>query len=413
MNFLWLILAAFCAGLGLGYLKFFTLSYLSLMEYGPDDKIWIIQAIGALITFGPFLAYLVAGPTAAAFRKAALMRYSAAASAALLLAGLLLEWRGSAWFYVFLTGFIMGVFNPAKGASIPLESARSGRSTEFITAILAIVYIMGILAGAPFATEVFQRNPSLGAVISVLIFLLTALFGGMCFFPTEAAHLEPFKKSFWGLLEDTRWLFKNYWIYIVAPSMIWGMASATSLAVTAYAEERMLGTATKCSLMAAYATIGVIIGNAMSVRLKRVRYLAASVCSVGMVLVLVSIPLIVELSQPSMRIEENARLYLVLALDLGLLGLLFGIATNLIESEYYSLAYAARKEGTGSALLSAMTAFFPFVMGGAIALAVIMKLASAITQFAWLAFITMLPAGLIVLLAFKKATELKCGKDCS
>ena len=53
MNLLLLILAVFFAGLGLGYVKFFSLSYLSLFEYGPEDKIWIIQAIGALITFGP------------------------------------------------------------------------------------------------------------------------------------------------------------------------------------------------------------------------------------------------------------------------------------------------------------------------------------------------------------------------
>ncbi|NMC62845.1 MAG: hypothetical protein GYA55_06710 [SAR324 cluster bacterium] len=402
MKFLYLILAAFFAGLGLGYVKFFALSYLSAVIYEPSDKIWIIQSVGALITLGPFLAYLIAGPIAASFRKAKVMRYSAIAVAIVLTGGLLTDWFGTAWFYVFMTGLIMGIYNPAKGASIPLESARSGRSTELITATLAIVYIAGILAGAPFATEFFARNPYLGAASSVFIFVPAAFFGGLCTYPNEDNHLFSFSKSFWGLLEETKWLFKHYWIYIVAPSMIWGMASAASLAVTAYAEEKMLGSATKCSLMAAFATIGVIVGNAVSVKLRSIRYLAASICSIGIVLVLVSIPILVELSHPSMIVEENTRIYILLALDLGLMGFFFGITTNLIEAEYYSLTYTAKKEGTGSALLSAMTAFFPFTLGGGMALAVILKLASPITQFIWLAVITMLPTFMIIILALRK-----------
>lgn len=408
MNFAALILAAFFAGLGLGFVKFFALNYLSNVIYQADDRVWIIQVVGALITFGPFLAYLVAAPLATAFRKSSVMRISSAVVAVILLFGNMMGWIGTPWLYVFLTGAIMGVFNSAKNAAIPLESAQSGRPTELITATLCIVYVAGILAGAPFATEYYTKSPYAGAATSVLIFLLAAMAGGMCSYKTEDSHLASFKSSAIELIRDTKWLFANYWIYVVAVPMIWGVASAASLAVTAYAEERMLGTATKCSLMAAYATVGVILGNAISVKLSRIRHLASSMCSIGIVLVIISIPLFVELLHPSNVIEENNSIYLVVAMDLALFGLLFGIATNLIEAEYLSLIYKVRKEGTGASLMSAMTAFFPFVLGGAIALAVIFRLAGPVTQFGWLAFITMIPAALIVVLFVKKRRDKEC-----
>jgi len=230
----------------------------------------------------------------------------------------------------------------------------------------------------------------------------------MCYYRAEDSHLTPFKRSVSELIQDTKWLFSKYWIYIITVPMIWGVASAASLAVTAYAEERMLGTPTKCSLMAVYATVGVIVGNALSVKLRHVRHIASSICSAGLVVVIILIPVLVELLNPSPIIAENNAIYLVVAFALALFGLLFGFATNLLEAEYLSLIYSVGKEGTGAALLSAMTAFFPFMLGGSIALAVIFKLAGPVTQFGWLAVITMIPAGLVVLLFLKKRRSNLC-----
>ena len=402
MNFSFLIAAAFFAGFGLGYAKFFALNYLSDVVYQPDDRVWIIQAVGAVITLGPFLVYVLSAPLAASSYKATMMRRAAAGVALLLFLGIVLDWPGSAWPYIFLIGAIMGMFNSAKGACVPLESAQSGRPTELVAALLSIVYIAGILAGAPIATEAFQRNAHLGAACGVFIFLIAAISGGLCSYEREAAHLKAFGPSFRDLLKDTAFLVRRYWIYLGASPMIWGIASAASLAVTSYAEARLLGTAVQCSLMAAWATIGVIAGNALSVRLRHIRYRAASVSAVLFVVLLISIPVIVEFASPSPRVEENGWIYLMVATDLALVGMLFGITTNLIEAEYYSLVYADGKEGTGAALLSAMTAFFPFLLGGLIALAVIHNLASALTQFAWIAVLTAIPAGLIIYLGLQK-----------
>ena len=398
MNFVYLTLAAFFAGLSLGYVKFYFLSYLSISIYPPGNKEWIIQTVGALITFGPCLAYVLSGPIASSCYKYRIMKRSALLAAFVLIVGFVTNWIGTGWLYVFLVGLIMGIFNPAKNAAIPLESVRSGKPTEYITAVLSITYITGILAGAPLATKLYISASKSGALISIVILILAATFGGLCSYSNENSHLRSFRESLKELLGDTQLLIKDYWVYVFAAPMIWGMASAESLAVTAYAEERMLGGPVKCSLMAVYATLGVILGNFFSTKLIHVRYLASLLSSIGIVLIILAIPAVVNFMNPSQIVGENRAIYTAVAVFLGLLGILFGIVTNLLEAEYLRLIYREKKEGTGAALLSALTAFFPFIFGGVIAIAIIFHLANLETQFIGIAGISLVPSIFIWLL---------------
>lgn len=406
MTFFKLILAAFFSGLSLGYAKFYFLGYLSQLHQNAD-KTWIIQTLGALITFGPCLAYAFASPLASAFQKQRIMRLSGYSASLVMLLGLISGWAGSAWMYVVLVGFVMGIFNPAKNAAVPLQSAQSQRTTEAVNAALGIVYIVGILGGTPLATELVQVVPTCGAILGSGFFALAGFFGGSCSYRTEHEHLRDFRICVRSLAQDSLWLFKNFSSFIIGPSMIWGMASATSLAVTAYAEQRKLGDAVACSLMAVYAVVGVVIGNALTTSLRSVRYRVASVANFLMVAVILAMPRLVENLHPTAVISENGRVYWLLAGSVAVLGLLFGVVTNLIESEYLSLVYKQGKEGPGAAVLSAMTAFFPTLFSGLIALAVIYNWATPVTQFAWLAVLTTISALLITRLGMRQTGALR------
>ena len=76
-----LLLATFFSALGLGFIKFFALGHLSTVHYTVEDKAWIIQVIGSIMTFGPFLAYFIAAPIVSSFKK----RWAMAAGAGLLI----------------------------------------------------------------------------------------------------------------------------------------------------------------------------------------------------------------------------------------------------------------------------------------------------------------------------------------
>lgn len=402
MTFIFLGVASFLVGFGLGFIKFFLLGYLSSETYGNGDKIWVIQLVGSIITLGPCLAYLLSSPLAAAWRKNLIMRLAGLTAAGFLLLGGLSGWVGTPWLYVFATGLLMGVFNPARNASVPLEAAASGRSTEAINGTLNIVFIAGLLAGVPLGAQLYQCHPSSGSFLAVFIFALAALFGGLCWYPHESAHLVPFTHSFRTLSRDTIALFKKYPIYLTADPLIWGVASAASLAVTAYTEERMLGNPVQSSLVSVYAAVGVAVGNGLAARFKRYRFKAASCCSFGMVLAILLIPALVEGIGPAREIHDNRIMYWLVVALIADFGILFGICTNLIEAKFFTLLYQEKKEGSGSALLTANTAFFPFAIGGLMGLAIIRKWAGSVTQFVWLGAVTFAAALLVSMLAWQE-----------
>ena len=349
MTLLYLILAAFFGGFGLGYLKFFMLSLLCEEVYTPADKKWVIQVVGALITVGPCLMYAASGPLAAARRKSQVMCSSALVTAGVLAIGTLTGWAGTPWSYVFLTGLVMGVFNPAKNAAIPLEAVYGRRTNESVNAALNIAYLGGLLGGIPSGAWFYEIHPQAGACAAMLIFAGAGAFGALCRYEEESSHLREFRPAMHDLLSDTRLLLRKYTVYLFASPVIWGLASAVSLAVTAYAEEQQLGDSVACSLMSVYAVIGVALGCAFSPKLAPWRHQAVTLAVAGMALIMFCVPLTVNLLGGNhLNFSLNTVYWSVGALTL-LLGILFGIATNLIEAQYFSLIYAEKKEGAGAA----------------------------------------------------------------
>ena len=384
MNLVRLSAAAFAAGFGLGYAKFYLLGEIS-RAYPLDEKAWVIQAVGALITLGPFLAFAVSAPLAAAFPKAVVMCAAGFGTAVVLLIGVLNGWTGTAWLYLFLAGLVMGVFNSAKNAAVPLESGQTGRSTELVNALLGTTYILGLLTGIPTGTAAHERSGELGGILLCLSFVSAGILGWSCRFPSEPDHLRPFSRSLRVLGAETGHLARKYTLFLLSSPVLWGVASAASLAVAAYAEAEHLGSAVRCSLMAVYPVIGVMIGYVISGKCTGCRKTAIVGTCIGMAVNVLAIPGSVMWLKPAADVAQNGGIYWVATGLIVLLGMQFGIATNLIEAEYFRLTYAEKKEGTGAALLSALTALFPFLLGGFTGLALFRGWLSHTQQFVWLA----------------------------
>jgi len=388
MNFLYLSCGAFFAGLGLGYIKFFLLGLLCNELYTLADKKWVIQAVGAIITVGPCVVYVAAGPLASAYKKQWIMFWSGALTALGMLAGFASNWAPNPWFYIFWAGLLMGVFNPAKNAVVPLEAAYGGCSTELINAVLNIAYLAGILGGIPAGAWFYDYHPALGALLVALVFAVAAVWGGLCSYPEETRHLRPFRQSSMQLLKESLCLLRKYALYLLAGPLIWGIASAVSLAITAYAQEEGLGGDVACSMLSVCAIGGVAIGALISPQFVRWRYQSAALAVVLMACVMLVLPSAVEMLKTTLQLRPTT-VYWYVATTTGMLGIMFGIATNLIEAEFFRLIYEEGKEGTGAALLSAGTAFFPFCIGGTIGWLLSRGWMSATSQFYLMAALTL------------------------
>jgi acyl-CoA synthetase (AMP-forming)/AMP-acid ligase II/1-acyl-sn-glycerol-3-phosphate acyltransferase/acyl carrier protein len=392
-----LLLSCFFSALGLGYAKFFVLGYLSTEVYSTEDKIWLIQAINSLLTIGPILAYILTAPLVSACKKRHVMTASALLTAGILTLGHFSGWPGSPWLYLFLIGLIMSVFAAAKMAIVPIESKESGRSPFLVNGMLSAVFIVGMLAGLPLGTYCYEWDVLRGLAVGIGIFLLASASAFGLVYKNE--RKIAFGKAYANLVEDSISLFVKHILYLVSSPLIWGVAGAVSLAVTAYAEQRSLGGATECSLMSLYAAIGIIAGNLLSPRLAPKRYAVSFLSSLAILALVICIPVFVETGLN--QVEDPQNIYFPLAIYIGFVGFFFGICSNLIDAEYLERVGEEGKEGTGATLHSFCIAGFAFLVCAIVGLSILRGWMDAISQFALLSVLLALGVIPLFLLALK------------
>ncbi len=387
MSYLFLLIASFTAAFALGFTKFFGMTYLSEAVYSNGSKTWVIQAVGSLMTLGPTLAYVLAGPFAASSRKWKVMLVGAlgAAFAVMFGSGLADASALAVWAALFAVGFSMGIFSAGKMSSAPLEAERGVHSIFAINAYLSVGFLGGILSGAYFGTLAYEKVRGSGALISVALFFLTAAVSIPCRYKSEKPKL--FRDSLHKLGAETISLLLRFPLYLISSPLLWGVAGATALAMTAYAEAAGLGGAAACSLMSLYAALGSIIGNLASPPMARRRFIWALGLCVGMTAMVAAMPETVSLSL-QMGIAPSA-VYYIMAGYLVVLGFFFGGATNLVDAEYLRLVRIIGKEGEGAALQSAMISVFSFVIGGALGICIFKGWLSPVSQFVILGLLSL------------------------
>ena len=386
MTLIWISVSTLFAGFGLGYVKFFLLSILG--DHALGDKTWLIQEVGAIITLGPFLIFWAAAPLASSFMKRYIMASAAFLTFLLLSFGAITNWSGSLWLYLFGSGLLMGFFNPAKNAAIPLVAKQGNHSTEGFNAALNIALLLGVLTGIPAATYLHRHNYQTGIVVLLLAFLGCGVSGLLCRFKEEAQHIVPYHKARTSFLADTRTIAIRYWSPLLISGLIWGLANAISLAITAYAETLQLGNSFECSLMSVYAIFGVAIGNIVAVYLSKMRRFAVVTGLFILILATCCIPLLCKIS---IVLLGAATTYRLLAALVVILGTGFGLSSNLVEAQYYRGIYEDRMEGTGGALISAATAVSSSLLSLSVGAALQLHILGPQSQFFCLALLVLLP----------------------
>ena len=396
IKLIYLAISAFAAGFGLGYLKFFLYTNISL-DYSTADKDWIIQLISALLTMGPFLIYIVAAAVASAYKKHYIMLFSGLSTALVLLIGSRTNWYGGVWLYLFVVGLLTGIFNPAKNAVVPLQALYANSSAELVNGVLNSTYIIGLMAGIPAGTKFAGNTGSaIGEIIMYSAFIVSAVFGAMCHYRIEKEHLHSFKASMKTLITDTKVLLAKHDRFLIASPLLWGVGCTTALAVVAYAEIANLGDNVKCSILAIFPVVGIVISSFVATKFVKVRTFVVPFACFCMTLLILAIPFFVTQTH-SFLSPEN--IYWCIAIMMVILGFSFGLTTNLIEAEYLRRLFIDKKEGSGAALLSAGTALVPAVLSFLIAVSIQEKLVSEKTQFCILAFASLL-AGLVSVSCF-------------
>lgn len=402
VSFPCLISSVFLLSFGLGYIKFFGVGYITETMYTQQDKGWILQTVGALLTLGPTVIYFVAGPVAAAFPKYIVMTITALLTAGMLLFGYLTNFIGSIWMYIILTGLITGFFNSTKMAAVPLQAVESKRTTTMVNGVLTIIFTVAMLTGIPVGMYMWETYPQSGIWIAIAVFAGAGILSLGNRYKVE--NLSPFMKRSRLIFSDTVLIVRNYWPFLLSGPVYWGVAGAVSLSITGFVEEVKLGGATLCSLMSLWAAVGIIVGNVASNWMVHIRYWIASICGILLIILIIAYPQIILWMEPSQIIAENRNLYWLASAMFVVIGAIFGIGTNLVDSAYLESVAEDKMEGQGAALQSALVSLFNFAISGAIGFTMYKNYLTSINQFVVLAIITGL-ATIAVFVLWKKEKQ--------
>lgn len=398
MNFFSFLIVSFLSAFGLGYLKFFSSGYLCDEVYNTQDKEWVIQFIGALLTIGPVVIYFISAPLAASIKKSKIMAMSCLLTGLILYIGYRSNWMGTIWFYLIISGLNMGIFSAAKMSCVPIQAQNSKFSITTINASLSISFILGMLIGCFLGSYAYENHRDMAAQIVIYIFLAATLPALFCIYSNE--KLESFTTAKQELVKDSLNIFSKFTLHLSSSAILWGIAGALSLAVTAYLEIQSISDATKSTLIPLFAAIGAIIGNALSTKLKASPF---KMCLLFIFLLFASIPLLpisVSLLKSS-GVSVNI-IYNIVVIQMILMGTYFGFATNIIDSEYLKKIGQLHKEACGAALQSVMISLSSLLIGGSLGFFIYNQLVNSMTQFFLLAFFTILSFSIVLILNLKK-----------
>ena len=399
MNIILLLATSFLSAFALGYAKFFTLGYLCERIYSAADKTWVIQVVNAMMTIGPVAIYILSSPLSSACRKHRIMLVSGLVAALFFALGFHLPREDAAWLSLLFLGAIMGVFSVAKMACVPLEAKESGRSIVTINGGFTISFIVGLLAGLPAGAAAWNRLQERGVSLGILLLAVAGMLGSRARFRQE--ELRPMRESATDLIGDTLALGLKYPLHLLASPLIWGIAAAASLTMTVFVESRGLAGAELSSLVSLYAALGTIAGNLLSMRFERRGHQTSVLACAAFGLCILLIPHLVDglLAQG----WSPGAVYVFSAVWMCLSGTCFGLATNLIDSEFLLLSGRAGREGIGAAMQSAAVALFSFIIGGGIAAAWLMGIMDTSRQFLLLAALAIVGMSLMSILGLQQS----------
>ena len=382
LSYIFLLMSAFLSAYVLGAFQFYMLEYL-VGQYGDTSRDWLIQTISAIITIGPVIVYAVSAPLAASIRKSRVMALGLWFGMIVLLIGGLTNWIGSPFLYLVVLGLALGVYSAGKMASVPLASFTIGKSTALTNAIMSVVFLFGILSGLPSGTMFYNHFPEHTYLFFLTGLGIAGLCGLQCKFSCE--QTSSFVKEEKKLISETQSLYKKYALLLISSPMLWGIAGAANMAITALVVREKLATPQMAAFIPLWAALGVIAGTLISPVFNNFRYKVAAISALFMLIIIPVFPI-------------ASFSYLMITLAIIVLGFFFGIATNLIDSSFLELVGKEKKEGTGAALQSAMLALCTVVIGSGVGLALKNNIIPPNAQFIVLSLITLIPVILAIIL---------------
>ncbi|MFM2091825.1 MAG: hypothetical protein RLZZ127_2314 [Planctomycetota bacterium] len=357
----------------------------------------ISQGMAAILTLGVFLGFAVNSPLSGALRAGPMFAASCAALAVLALATIGIN----PWLLAAVIGITYGAACAARGKVIPLLAEGTGRHNTTVSGVINAALVVGLLAGTvagvglgqAFVGSQSHALDAAGVRTSAFIpaalvdapwmahAVIAALFAGGAVLSfrvrTPDAPVIPFGHGLRHLAGDTWAMLRSHWALLISGGLIWGVASAASLAVLVWSIKEVGLDPVTAATISVFAAVGAIAGNLVSSRFNRRRWVILSLLLLGGSLL--AVPWLVQG-------------YVSGAAAMVGVGVFFSIPTNIVDARLLHLANEEGLPGRGSTVMSLLHNVFILVVGLGLAVPLFLGAIDAYEQFVVLAAFTVAAA---------------------
>lgn len=347
------------------------------------------QGMATMLTFGVLIGFAVNSPLAGAWKVAPLF----ALSCGLVALGILGSTWLNPWPIAFIIGLAYGTACAARGKVIPLLAFATGRHNTQVSGYINAALVVGLLSGTMFGNvlgDVFVNNTfKLEWVRDWMAHVLLAGFMAVATFLSilvrvEDPHPTPFAQGMRELISGTITMCRSHWALLASGGLIWGIASAASLAVFLYGVEELGLPQSKAATVGLFVAIGAILGNLASDWLDRRRYVM--LCLILLAVGIFAFPFVVQ------RFRDFGGGYPAAAAMMVIVSFLFAVPANVLDARLLYLTAKEGHAGRGSTVMSMIHNCFILITGFALSVPLFLSLISAQQQFTIMAVVSLITA---------------------
>ncbi|MFA5916621.1 MAG: MFS transporter [Candidatus Gracilibacteria bacterium] len=294
-----------------------------------------LQKIAGYMSLGGVFAYLIGGAFASTFLKKYYLFIISIFTFIFLLSSYLFGFstNTSFAFIITLIGFLYGLWNVVKSVLISMEIKKTGLRETVVNAYVGMVFVIFLIVGSILGNLIFEKLGHNGYI--VLMGLM--LFGSIISFNLDYDKIpfsfltkngwkiylfgrkESLTKAIKAYIPDLKYIVKKYLYVIIGSSLLWAITTIVSQSSVEYSVNTFGIEASKASFLLLYSAVGAIAGNILSMKMNTNRWKFFIIFNTLFSFVIIAFPFF-------------AKSFLYINIMASILGIFFGIISNLVDS---------------------------------------------------------------------------------
>ncbi len=364
----------------------------------------LAQGLAAVLTVGILVGYLFNAPLAGAWRCGPLFVLSCLGMA--VVAILAMPGLADPWLAALAMGAFYGTACAARGKVVPLLAQVGARASTRVNGAVNAGLVVGLLAGAVLGSVLADAfvgvpgsdQPNAGrwidddriAHLVLAVLLALGVIAGLRLRVPEQAP-TPFASGVRELWSGTAAMLRRHWAPLVSGGIGWGVCTAFSLAVLLHCIQTLHLPQIQATVLGAFAGLGAIVGNLVSHRFARRRWVVVGY--LVLVAVVAAVPWLIR------DFWSGAATMIVV-------GLVYMVPTNVVDARFLSLAHADGLAGLGGTVLSLVHNLFILGIGSGLALLLLGGVLTPAGQFRILAVGSVVAAAVAVCIRFPERVRI-------